>query len=370
MILDVPAGKDTRDARFGPVLRDDVPSVVHAKLPAKEGGVWAMSDGDEHPVDWEVGLFLGLQILETDLLYPGRLISQDLGNPTLPLKGDLGIRECPFLHDLRGPELISPVDHRYLAAQLGEIQGLFHGRIPSPDHHHLLVLKEVPVAGGAGRDPPPHEPLFRLEAQQVGGSSGSDDESPAVKGLPLGLHGKRAYPEVHLGRLPLEDPRPEALRLLLHLFHQLWPHNPIREGGIVFHHRGGGELAARLGPSDERGLKIGSRRIESRGVARRSRTDYDNSVKLHATLLTKILPSGTQRPAGRQTPPPIFSIPRFQSRRDGRGKKVNPKAISLMDCPPWPRRLFRPRDCTDLTARPRRRPRKPPRSGPPRRRQR
>jgi hypothetical protein len=69
----------------------------------------------------------------------------------VPEELDLGVGERPLLHDLRGAQLVAPVDDGDLVGELGEERGLLDGGVAAADHGDVLAAEEEPVAGGARR---------------------------------------------------------------------------------------------------------------------------------------------------------------------------------------------------------------------------
>ena len=73
------------------------------------------------------------------------------------------------------------------------------------------------------------------------------------------------------------DLGPEAGRLLLHLLHQLGPHDAVREPGVVLHVRRHHELAAGVEALQHERGKVGATGVHRGGEARATGA-YDDDV--------------------------------------------------------------------------------------------
>ena len=71
----------------------------------------------------------------------------------VPGELDARVGERPLLHDLRGAQLVPPVDEGHRGGEAREEDRLFEGRVAPADHGDVLVAEEEAVAGGAGGDP-------------------------------------------------------------------------------------------------------------------------------------------------------------------------------------------------------------------------
>ena len=65
---------------------------------------------------------------------------------------DLVVGEQAVLQDLLGAEVVAAVDDGHLRGEMGEEERFLDRGVAAADHHHLAVLVEEAVAGGAGRD--------------------------------------------------------------------------------------------------------------------------------------------------------------------------------------------------------------------------
>ncbi len=78
-----------------------------------------------------------------------------------------------FLHHLvdqnrLGFEFIAAMHQVHLAGNVGQVKGLFHGRIAAANHADDLVAVEKAVAGGATRHATSHERSLRRQSQVFG----------------------------------------------------------------------------------------------------------------------------------------------------------------------------------------------------------
>src|SRR3972149_6487874 len=73
-----------------------------------------------------------------------------------------------ILHDLAGPELVPPVNHRHFFGKLSQYQRFLHSAIPSAYHNHSLILKKRRIAWGTTGYPPPDQSLLPRHSQPLG----------------------------------------------------------------------------------------------------------------------------------------------------------------------------------------------------------
>src|SRR3990172_2383608 len=193
------------------------------------------------------------------------LNTEDLLYNRVPYKGELIILDCLLLHDLGGPELVTPVDDGDLCGKPGKEGGLLHRSIPSPHNHDLFSLKEKTVTGSTPGDTAPHQPLLRLKAKPSCRGPGCNNEcfSP-VRPVTDG-HNKRPAGEINRRNLPGHKLGIKPLSLLTHIHDELRPIDPLRESRIVVDVGSDGELAAGLWAFDNKGLQVCPRRIDGRG---------------------------------------------------------------------------------------------------------
>src|SRR5580704_486578 len=109
VVLHVAAGEDAVDAGPGrAVERLDVPVGLQLQLTLEERAVGFVADGDEEPVDGDLGGVAAHRVLEAQAADLG--VPEDLGHRRVPGELDLGVGEGAFLHDLGGPQLVTAVD--------------------------------------------------------------------------------------------------------------------------------------------------------------------------------------------------------------------------------------------------------------------
>src|SRR5262249_16947349 len=238
-----------------------------------------MTDGDEYAVGLE---FLDLAALDVFQLHADDAavfrVAQDLVDDGLPQKADFRIALGAVLHDLRGAKLIATMHDGDFRRELREKQGFFHRRIATADHYHLFVLEEKAVAGGARRYAVPHEELFRLDAEKLGGSPRSHDQR--VAGVNVLARGdlERLFLQVDGGDVAEYHLGAEALRLLFEFLHELGTENALWKAGIIFHICRDRELAAGLRSLDHDGLEVRARRIDRRGQPRGAGADDEHAM--------------------------------------------------------------------------------------------
>ena len=82
--------------------------------------------------------------------------------------------------------------------------------------------------------------------------------------------------EVHRSYRAGLELRAEALRLFARIFDQLRPQNAIGKAREIFHHRGQGQLAARLVAIQHQRIQIRARRIDRRSQPGAATSDDDH----------------------------------------------------------------------------------------------
>ncbi len=166
-VLDVAGGEDPGDAGGGVVAGDDVALFVQFQLAAEKLGIGGMADGDEQPVAGEVMLLVGADVAQPHSRYPGFLVAEDPGHHRVPAPVEAVVLHRPLLQNRGGAQRGAAVDDGHLAGEAGEEGGLLEGGIAAADHYHLLVAVEEGVAGGADRDPAPHQLPLVLQAEHL-----------------------------------------------------------------------------------------------------------------------------------------------------------------------------------------------------------
>jgi hypothetical protein len=180
------------------------------------------------------------------------------------------------LQDAFGAQAVAPVHQRDLGGEVGEKQRLFDRGIAAADHKHLLVAIEEPVAGGAGGDAVTAEFAFRRQVEPARLGAGREHERVGeVDVAGIAFEPERPPRKLHLGDMVGDEARADMGSLFRHLLHQPGTLDDVGKARIVLDVGGDGELAAGFDALDEDGVKHGARRIDRRGVPRRSRSDDD-----------------------------------------------------------------------------------------------
>ena len=222
----VTGGKNTGDGRCrGTAVHGN--GAVHGQfqliLDQINAGIGA--DGHEQAGDIQLRGFSGHGVLQGQGLHLG--LTVDVLDLLVPQDVDFGIIERALLHDFRGAERIAAVDQGHLGRKLGQ-----EGR--------LLDRGVAAVLDGHGLD------------------------------LALQLQGCDVL-ETNV--------RTEALGLLLHIGHQIRPHDAFDETRVVLDIRGVHEFTTGGdGAGDHDGLEVRASGVNSGGVTGGSRTDDDHVV--------------------------------------------------------------------------------------------
>ena len=139
-------------------LRDDVAGVVELQLADEELRVRIVADRDEEAVGRELGRLVGVDVANRHAR--DRVLAEHFLDDGVRDELDLLVRARTVLHDLRGPELLAPVDERDLVGELRQEDRLLHGGVAAADDDDLLLAEERGVADGAVGDAAGLEPLL------------------------------------------------------------------------------------------------------------------------------------------------------------------------------------------------------------------
>ncbi len=189
----------------------------------------------------------------------------------------MGFLEQPVLEDLLGPEAVAAMDQRHLRRMVREVERLLDRRVAAADHDHFAVAEKEAVAGRAGRNAAAPERLLRGKAEPPGRRSGRNDQCVrliAIAGIADAHEGTPG--EIDLDDGVEEQPGADMLGLGLHLLHQPWALDHVREAWVVLDIRRYGELPTGLDPLHQHGLEARTRCIDRRRIAGRTRSEDQN----------------------------------------------------------------------------------------------
>jgi hypothetical protein len=142
------------------------------------------------------------------------------------------------------------MDENHFLRELGQVERVLHGAIPSSHHRQHLIPEERqrPVAHGAGRDPSSglSQALFVRKPDPLGvGAGGDDDRGGGHRPSAARANDKGTDLKVHLHHVLREDSGTEALGLLPEIHHHFLARHAFRKARIVLHVGGEHELASR-----------------------------------------------------------------------------------------------------------------------------
>ena len=233
-----------------------------------------MTDGDEHTGDVEPAHLTGDGVAHQRTLE--LVVADEIVDRRVPADLDLRVAVGPFLHDLRGPQLVATHEHGDLGGELGEERGLFDGRVATAHDSDLLTAEEEPVARGAGGQTVADEACLGLEAEHQALGTGGDDDRMGEVQFVAHPHLERPLGEVDRRDLGGDELGAEPRCLLAHVLHQFGAHDAVGEAGEVLDLGGEHELPAglvgggrRLAFDDERS-QAGSGRVDGGGEASRA----------------------------------------------------------------------------------------------------
>ena len=122
---------------------------VQLDLPLEDIGVWIMTYRHKQSIHLEFGRFQRLNIPQLQSSDTGLSRPPDVIHNSIPNEVDLWIAQGAILHDLRGPQHVTAVDHGNLRGKLRQERRLFHGRVTAAHHGDLLSSIKESVAGRA-----------------------------------------------------------------------------------------------------------------------------------------------------------------------------------------------------------------------------
>src|SRR4029077_615441 len=136
----------------GRLLDGHVALVVGVDLALDQLRARAVTDRDEYSAALDFLLVAGLGVLEADLGDLAVVACNELERLVRRQEVDVLLATGPLLHDLRGAELVAPVDDLQVLGELGDEDGVLHRRVAAADHRDVLALEEGAVTDTAGGD--------------------------------------------------------------------------------------------------------------------------------------------------------------------------------------------------------------------------
>ena len=248
---------------------------MQGKLALEQIGHWGVANSHEHSVDRHGLGLAGGNVTHSDPGDLGRVHVEYLVDDVAVHHSNLWIRNDALLHHPRRAQRIPAMHERHALTEPGKVRSFLHRGVPAPNHRHIAIAEQRPVADGAGTHPTVLERFLALEAQIVGTSTGSDDECLALMQHVLAfadpdLEGMSI--EIYALNVRRNDLGSLGLSLLAQQGHQLLTLNSRRKSGEILdvgrkHELSAGNEPPRVEPLDAGGLQIGSSRIDGRGEA-------------------------------------------------------------------------------------------------------
>ena len=186
--------------------------------------------------------------------------------------------ERPLLHDFRGPQPFTTVNHRHPGGEFSEKQGLFHGRIATTNDDDFLAPEEKTITGGAGGDAVAYQAFFSLQPEPACRGTRGNNQGLCVQSYRSDLEPKGALGQIDACHVVHVQFRTEAGRLFAKNLHHIGPQNTIGEARVVFDFCGQSELTAGLAAFEYQRGQIGACRVNTRGQPGGTRADNDNFV--------------------------------------------------------------------------------------------
>ena len=160
-------------------LGDDIAFLIHVEDAFERLGVGRMADGLEEAVNIDGAFFLGVAVIEhgaLQLLHEALLFAEEFLGLVLPQHFDVGRVQNTMLHGLGGTQHVAAHDEIDLVAELGQIGGIFAGRVTTAYNCHVFSFIEEAVARGTSRHAATLELLFGGQAKITSGCTSRDDD--------------------------------------------------------------------------------------------------------------------------------------------------------------------------------------------------
>ena len=202
----------------------------------------------------------------------------------VPLELDLGVGERAVLHDLRGAQLVAPVDDGDGGRELGEEDRLLERGVAAADDRDRLLPEEEAVTRRAGGHAVAEQLLLGGQAEHAGLGAGRDDHRPAPELAVADPDPERGLGEVDPVGVGGDELGAEALGLLPELHHQLGTEDAVGEAGVVLDVGREHELPAGADALDDDGLEVGATRVDRGGQSGRAGADDDELVGIRHSL--------------------------------------------------------------------------------------
>src|SRR3990172_1669018 len=173
LVEDIAGDEDALHGALRVVLDLEVAKVVHLQRAPQEIRVRPVPDCEEEALGLHRVFLSRNRVFDAqplDLLGP-----QDLGDHRVPPELDLRVLHRALLHELRGAQLVAPVDDRHRRGELREEGRLLHCGVAAADHRHVLGFEEKAVAGRAGRNAVAPQPRLRRDVEPHRRGTGRDD---------------------------------------------------------------------------------------------------------------------------------------------------------------------------------------------------
>ena len=263
-----------------------------------------MPDGDEQAGELMLCHCVRLQIFDPHPRHPG-IVSQNLLNGGVPEKPDFLMLERPLLHDLARPESVPTVKHCHAAAEVGEVEGFLHRRIPTTHDGDILIAEEKTITGRARRDAASIKLLLGLQPKPSRRSYGGDDEGFTGQRLLIGLlQPKRPLGQIDGNHIAIDKLGVEAPSLRHELVHHLRTLHSLRIARIVLHIGGDHQLPTRFVAGNQHRTQVSPRCVNGSGQPGRAGTKNDHTVmpSTHVKVSAETMPTQRSSFTQKETP--------------------------------------------------------------------
>ena len=108
-----------------------------------------MADGHKHAMRGDGFISITNCRFKPEAGHPA-IVTQHFGHRAVPFDADIVLFHQAVLHDLFGPQTITPMHQRDRFADIGKIECFFNSGVATTDHRNVTILIEKAVTGRTG----------------------------------------------------------------------------------------------------------------------------------------------------------------------------------------------------------------------------
>ena len=247
-----------------------------------------MADGLEETIHIDGALLLGVAVVEHgsfQLLHEALLLAEEFLGLVFPQHLDVGRVQNAVLHGLGGTKHVTADDEIDLVAELGQIGGIFAGRVAAANHRHVLAFVEEAVASGASGNAAALE--FFLGGQTeitCRRTRGNDDTVGQDFAIVFRRHLEGALADIDARHLAFAYFGAKAQGLLTDFLHHFRAGDSVGITRKILDFGGLGKLSAGLHTLINDSFHVGATRVDGCCVACRARANYQTFNVFHILM--------------------------------------------------------------------------------------